>query len=73
MKKINEDHACPVCGKTVFERRLSHEICPVCGWQDDIFDENDLDEFTGANEMELSEYKEAYHNGWRPDWLNSEI
>ncbi len=65
-KKIDEKHKCPVCGKFEFPHRLSQEICEVCGWQDDIFDEDDPDEFTGANEMELAEYREAYASGWRP-------
>lgn len=70
-KKLSEEHLCPVCGKIVFPRRLSHEICEVCGWQDDIFDENDRDEFTGANPYELDEYRKKYKNGWRLDGFES--
>ncbi|MCD7820996.1 MAG: hypothetical protein LUG64_02145 [Clostridiales bacterium] len=71
MAKFNlkEKHKCPICGKTEFPERNSYEICPVCGWEDDILDENDQDEITGANEYELSEYRERYNSGWRPDWV----
>ena len=68
---LSEKHLCPVCGKTEFLKRLSHEICEFCGWQDDILDENDPDEFTGANPYELSEYREKYKNGWRMDGFDS--
>lgn len=68
-KNLADKHLCPVCGKFEFDRRLSMEICEVCGWQDDIFDEDDPEADTGANEMSLSEYRNAYENGWRPDWV----
>ena len=56
----NSKHICPVCGIFEFEKRLSFEICEVCGWQDDIFDDNDPEAISGANEMSLAEAKEAY-------------
>ena len=67
---LNEKHKCPVCGKFEFERRLSQEICEICGWQDDILDENDQTENTGANEFGLEEYRKKYEAGWRPEWLD---
>lgn len=66
--ELYSKHPCPVCGKSEFEHRLSQEICPICGRQDDIFDENDPEEFTGANEYELAEYREKYLSGWKPEW-----
>lgn len=66
---MSKPHKCPVCGKFEFEHKLSSEICEVCGWQDDVYDENDPNEDTGANPMPLKEYREAYASGWRPDWL----
>ena len=32
-------HICPVCGKYTFEKYNSFEICPVCGWMDDVVQE----------------------------------
>ena len=70
-KKLVEKHFCPVCGKTEFSKHLSQEICEFCGWQDDILDENDPDEITGANLYDLNEYREKYKNGWRLDGFKS--
>lgn len=62
-KELDQKHLCPVCGKFEFESRLSFEICDECGWQDDVFDEDDPDSISGANEMSLEEAREAYKNG----------
>lgn len=59
----NKKHKCPVCGKFEFEKRLSFEICEECGWQDDVFDEDDFDAISGANEMTLDEARNAYKEG----------
>ncbi len=56
-------HPCPMCGKYTFEGICSFDICPECGWQDDLVDESDPTAFTGANEMELPEYRAAYLAG----------
>ena len=53
-------HMCPVCGQTEFDEPCSNDICPVCGWEDDVMDEEDE---TGANEMELDEHRAAYQSG----------
>lgn len=71
-KALTDKHLCPVCGKFQFEKRLSFEICEVCGWQDDLLDEDDPTEETGANEMSLAEYRAKFTSGWRPDWLSEE-
>jgi len=70
-KRLSRKHLCPVCGKTEFPKYLSHEICEFCGWQDDILDESDPDECTGANPFELSEYCKKYKNGWRMEGFDS--
>ena len=56
-------HECPVCGKHIFSESGSYEYCPVCGWQDDILQEDEPDYGGGANRMSLNEAKEAYKNG----------
>ena len=69
MTKPNSSHICPVCGEHEFREVDSYEICPICGWEDDWYQESSPDDDVGANEMCLNEYREAYKNGWRPDWL----
>lgn len=36
---------CPICGYYTFEDGLglTYDICPVCFWEDDIFDYDDPD------------------------------
>lgn len=63
VKRLNENHKCPVCGKFEFDHRLSCEICEICGWQDDVFDEDDPDSISGANQMSVDEAREAYSKG----------
>lgn len=69
MKNLTKPHVCPVCGKYEFGFRNSFEICDICGWQDDAYQEDNPDEGDFANEMSLNEYKVAYESGWRPEWL----
>ena len=64
-------HKCPVCGRHDFSTHDSYEICPVCGWEDDWYQEENPQEDTGANEMCLNDYKTAYKSGWRPDFLET--
>ena len=64
-----QPHSCPICGKFKFEQHGSFDICPNCGWEDDIVQETDPDYAVGANHMSLNEYKEKYESGWRPEWL----
>ena len=49
-----EKYTCPCCGYLVFfEQPGSYEICPICGWEDDI---SQLRFFTmsgGANKLSL--------------------
>lgn len=62
-------HMCPVCKKYEFDHMDSFEICPECGWQDDLYQEENPDEDCLANEMSLNEYRAAYERGWRPEWI----
>lgn len=53
---------CPICGYYTFEDGLglTFDICPVCFWEDDIFDYDEPDADTGANCVSLQEARENY-------------
>ena len=48
---------CPVCGESFFAYANSYEICPVCGWQDDLVQRNEPDYTGGANKLSLNQYR----------------
>lgn len=63
--KMGDRYACPVCGRYEFERAGNHDICPVCGWEDDIVQLRNPDEEACANNMSLNQAKAAYARGER--------
>lgn len=58
-------HVCPVCGKYIFPRKESFDICPVCVWEDDWYQLTYPDEDCCANQLSLNQAREAYRNGNR--------
>ena len=40
--------ACPCCGLPTLSEPASHEICPVCWWQDDGQDDSTAEEVRGG-------------------------
>ena len=63
-------HKCPVCGQYEFKCRSSFDICRVCGWQDDGYQEDFPDEELCGNNMSLNQYREFYATNGRPEWLD---
>ncbi|MFJ3516809.1 MULTISPECIES: CPCC family cysteine-rich protein [unclassified Streptomyces] len=54
---------CIVCGNLTVGVQGHHEICPVCGWQDDGGDHRDPDHFTGGpNHVTLREARRNYQD-----------
>ncbi|MCX5404115.1 CPCC family cysteine-rich protein [Streptomyces sp. NBC_00335] len=52
---------CIVCGSLTVQVRGHHEICPVCGWQDDGGDYRDPDEYVGGpNHVTLRGARQNY-------------
>lgn len=47
-------HACPCCGYLTLEGRGLHEICGVCGWDDDGQSDADADKVRGGPNHDLS-------------------
>lgn len=58
-------HNCPVCGQYEFDEEDSFDVCPNCGWGDDMCQENKPDLSGGFNKMSLNKAKEAYEKGQR--------
>ncbi len=57
--EVKGKYPCPCCGcHTLSEAEASYEICPVCGWEDDLVQKEDPDFAGGANESSLNEAKE---------------
>lgn len=49
-----EPHKCPLCGEYEFKDSLCYDICPVCGWEDNGF-ENDPNYKTHPTQMSFNE------------------
>ena len=54
-----EPHLCPIYGEYEFEDSLSHDICPICGWEDTGF-EDDPDERPSQCSMTFNERKKYF-------------
>lgn len=57
-KNKNHPHKCKVCGLSDIEHAFA--ICRVCGWEDDIIQNNDKDYIGGANNMSFNQYKKFW-------------
>lgn len=58
---MQKKFVCPCCKKNVFEQGPgSLEICPVCFWQDDLFQFENPDSDDGANSVSLVESIKNY-------------
>ena len=59
-------HLCPVCGMYEFPEWDSFGVCQICGWEDDMLQEDDPDYDGGANPLSLNQFRkewEAEPNG----------
>lgn len=46
---LTDEHLCPICRKSVFPERSSYDVCDICGWEDDILQDEDHTYSGGAN------------------------
>lgn len=54
-----EPHKCPVCGEYEFEDALCHDVCSVCGWEDDGVEVDPYDK-DGGPSNEFLEFKKTF-------------
>lgn len=57
-KNKNHPHKCKVCGLSDIEHAFA--ICRVCGWEDDIIQNDDKNYIGGANNMSFNQYKQFW-------------
>lgn len=48
-------YQCPCCDHFTLDARGQYDICPVCFWEDDGLDVDELDEHSGPNHLSLRE------------------
>jgi hypothetical protein len=63
-----EKHPCPCCGYLVFDEAGSDDICPICGWEDDVSQLRFATMSGGANRPSLWDAQRNYAaHGYRDD------
>ncbi len=55
-------YKCPCCGNYTFKNRLNgtYDICPVCFWEDAIYDYHNPDRICSCNKVSINEAKENF-------------
>jgi len=53
---------CVCCREYSIPINKEHEICPICGWVDDKFQNNHPNSLEGKNAITLSQAKKSYKN-----------
>lgn len=56
------NYKCPCCGHYTLEEEPGNtfDICPVCFWEDDLTQLNDLTNSSGANPVSLEQARRNY-------------
>ena len=60
----SKDTICPVCEEYYFEFSYDHDICPICGWENDGVQRDKKDNWGGANHLSVNEAKVVYSLLW---------
>lgn len=51
---------CFCCGEYTIPVETEGEVCPICGWRDDSYQNKNLDSLDGKNAISLKEAREIY-------------
>jgi hypothetical protein len=57
---VGAHQQCPVCDYFSLPKRADHDICPVCSWEDDGLDIDQLDRHSGPNHITLREARATF-------------
>ncbi|MCR5836054.1 MAG: hypothetical protein K6G88_06085 [Lachnospiraceae bacterium] len=64
---------CPCCGEGVINSL--HDICLICGWEDDIMQNEDVNFSGGANKLSLTEHRQKFQEYRKKNskykWVNN--
>ena len=66
---MNDDLICPVCRQFYFEESNDYDLCPVCGWFNDILQRDNPDYTGGCNHRSLNQHREQWKKGTLPDYI----
>jgi len=70
---INYPCKCVCCGEGIIKD--THDICLVCGWEDDEVQNSNSDFFGGANKLSLNEHRREFvslrEKNKNYKWLNT--
>jgi hypothetical protein len=55
-----EKYTCPCCGYKTLEDEHHYEICPICFWEDDHLQFEDVDYSGGANVISLRQAQKNF-------------
>jgi len=58
--KYKPQEPCPCCDYVTLPDRGSYFICPICFWEDDGMDIDNLDEYCDPNHMTLREARRNF-------------
>jgi hypothetical protein len=59
---MSKKYQCPCCRNSTLDEQApgTYQICPMCGWEDDLVQFNNHDFKGGANIMSLNEARIYY-------------
>ena len=52
---------CACCGNKTIPNGTEYEVCPICGWVDDPFQNSHPDSINGHNKISLKEAKKRWN------------
>lgn len=55
-----EKYTCPCCGYKTLHSKHDYDICPICFWEDDSIQFDDIDCAGGANDISLRQAQKNY-------------